>query len=103
MGGARLIRGSIWLSLIGLDELIRQQKGLDFFAADIGQHAAVDFDAGAQHLAALFDHFLALRWIVDDVAILERKVVLAHDRSNPLAPATSWFQVGDDLRFIHNR
>ena len=90
MGGARLIGGCVRLGIIGLDQFVREEKGLDLFATHVSKHTAVDLDAGAEHLTTLFDHFLALSRIVDDVTIFKREVVFAHDHPNPLAPAARW-------------
>ena len=99
---ARLVRWGVRLALIAGDEAVREQIGFDFLAADVGEHAPVDLDAGTEHLAAFLDHFLALDGVVDDVTILEWQVVFAHDGADTLAPAAGRFQIGDDLRFIHN-
>ncbi|MDB6057904.1 MAG: hypothetical protein JWO95_1748 [Verrucomicrobiales bacterium] len=100
---ARLIDRSVWSALILLDETVGEQVGFDFLAADVGKHLAIDFNARAEHLAALFDHFLALVGIVDDVTIFERQFILAHDGADALAPATTRFQVSDNLRFLHRK
>src|SRR5947208_1830259 len=98
---ARLIGGSIGCALSRLNQTIGKQIGFDFLATDIGQHMAVDFHAGTEHLAALFDHLLTLHRVVDDVPIFILKVIFAHDGADTLAPATGWFEVSDDLWFIH--
>src|SRR2546422_1191254 len=71
---AGLIRWRIRCAVRRLNQIVRKQIGLDFLAADIGEHMAVDFHTGTEHLAAPFDHLLALHRIGDDVAIFERKV-----------------------------
>ena len=96
-----LVRWSVRFPLIRLDETVGEEIGFDFVAAHIRQHLAVHFNAGAEHLAAFFNHFLALRRIVDDVAVFEREVVLAHDRADTLAPAAGRFQISDNLRLLH--
>lgn len=100
---ARLIDRSIGRALVLLNEAVGEQIGFDLFAADVGEHLAVHFDARTEHLTALFDHFLALVGIVDDVTIFERQFILAHDGADALAPATSRFQVSDNLRFLHRK
>jgi len=99
--GAGLVDRGLGLAIVGLDELVGQQPGFDFFAADVGEHGAVDFHAGAQGLAAFGDHFLALRGVPNDVAILKRQVVFAEGGADPLAPAAGGFQVGDDFWRAH--
>ena len=59
-------------------------------------------DARAEHLAALLNHFLALQRVVDDVAVFEGQVVLAHDGAHALAPAAARFQVSNNFWFVHN-
>jgi hypothetical protein len=57
--------------------------------------------ARAEHLSAALDHFLALHWVIDDVAIFKRQIVFAHNCPNALAPTARWFQISNDLWFIH--
>jgi len=99
--GAGLIDGGVGRAGVGRNELIGQQKGLDLFAADVREHPAIDFDAGAEHLAAFLDHFLALGGVIDDVAVFEGEVVLAQDGPNPLAPSARGLQISNDFGFIH--
>jgi len=56
------------IEIVRLHDLVRQYPRFDFLAADVGEHLAVDFDARTEHLTALFNHFLALGQVVDDVA-----------------------------------
>ncbi len=99
--GARLIDGRVGRAGVRGNDVVGEHEGFDFFTADVGQHASVDFHAGAQHLAALFNHFLALRRVVDDVAVFKREVVFAQHGTNTIAPATGGLQVSDNLRFFH--
>jgi glycerate 2-kinase len=101
--GTGLIRRRVGLAVIGADEFVFQQICLDFLATDVGQHVAVDFDARAEHLAAFFDHLLALRRVVDDVAVLEGQVILAHDGAHTLAPTAGRFQISYYFRFVHKK
>ena len=98
---ARLVRGRIGFAIHRLDQTLGKHVNFDLLAADIGQHVAVDFDAWAEHLAALLNHLLALQGIVDNVAIFERQIVFAHDGADALAPAAGRFQVGNNFRFVH--
>jgi len=98
---AWLVCGRICGALILLHEIIGDQISFDFLATDVRQHFAVNLDAGAEHLTAFFDHFLALGGLVDDISILVGEIVFAHDGADALAPAASRFQVSDDFRFIH--
>jgi hypothetical protein len=98
---ARLIGWRVGLAIYRLHEALRKHVGLNFFTADIWKHVAIDFHAGAEHLAALFDHFLALDWVIDDIAVFKGQIVFAHDGAHALAPAAGGFQVSYDSRFIH--
>lgn len=99
--GAGLVGRSVRRTIIGCNQLVREEVCFDFFAADVGKHFAIDFDAGTEHLTALFDHFLALSGIVDDVPVFIRKVILAHDSADTLAPAASGLEVSNDFRLLH--
>lgn len=99
--GTRLIGRRIRCALVLLHEIIGNQKSFHFLAADVGQHFAIDLDAWAKHLPALFNHLLTLDGIIDDVPVFVRQVVFTHDRAHALAPATGRFQVSDNFRFIH--
>src|SRR6516165_4699489 len=98
---ARLVRGSIRRAVARFDQAVAHKIRLDFVAAYIGEHVAVDLNARAEHLAALLDHLLTLHRVVDDVAVLVGQIVFAEDGTDTLAPATGGFQVSDYFRFIH--
>ena len=100
--GTRLIDGRIGRAVVGRHDLVRKHPGFDFLAADVGQHLAVDLDARTHHLPALLNHFLALQRVVDDIAILERKVVFTQHGTDTLAPAAARFQIGDNFWFDHD-
>jgi len=99
--GAGLVDGGVGHAVIGRDDLVGQHPGFDFLATDIGEHFAIDLDAGAEHLAAFFDHFLALQGVIDDIAILEGQVILSENGADALAPATGGFQIGNNLGLAH--
>ena len=101
--GAWLVDRRVGRAVVGRHDVVRKHPGLDFLAADVGQHVTVDLDARAQHLAALLDHFLALQRVVDDVAVLERQVVFAQHGADALAPAAGRFQIGNNLWFVHDK
>lgn len=98
-----LVRRRIGLPVDRLHEPLGQHIRFHFLAADVRQHVAVDFHAWAQHLAAFLDHLLALHRIIDDVAVLVRQIVFAHDGAHALAPAAGGFQIGNNFRFIHKK
>ena len=99
---ARLVGRGIGRSVVPLHQTVTYQVSFDLFATDIGEHMAVDHDARAEHLPALFNHFLALGRIVDDVTVFERQIIFAQHSADALAPAASGLQVSDNFRFIHN-
>src|SRR5687767_13510129 len=73
--GARLVCRSVRLAIIGLNQLVRQQISLHFLAADVRKHMSIHFHARAEHLPALFDHFLPLSGVVDNIPIVKRQIV----------------------------
>jgi len=93
--------GGVGEAVRGLNHAAGQQVGFHFIAADVGEHVAVDLDAGAHLLAALLDHFLALEGVVDDVSIFKRQFIFTEDGANTLAPATGGFQVSYNIWFSH--
>jgi hypothetical protein len=99
--GAGLVDRRVGHAVVGRDDVVREHPGLDFLAADVGQHVAVDLDARAQHLAALLDHFLPLQRVVDDVAVFVRQVIFFKHGADALAPAAGRFQIGNNLWFVH--
>src|SRR6266850_4584006 len=96
---AGLIGRSVGGTLVRADEIVGQKIGFDFFAADVGQDRPIDLNAWAEHLAALFDHFLTLRRVINDIAIFEGQIIFAHNGADTLAPAAGRFQVSNDLWF----
>jgi len=99
---ARLIGRGIGSAVRGLNQAVSQKKSFDFFTADVWQHAAIDLDAWAKHLAAFLNHFLALHRVINDIAVLEGKLIFTQDGAHTLAPATARFQIGNNLWFIHS-
>ncbi len=98
----RLIGRSVRGLRVLLDEALSQKISFHLVATDIRKHLTIDLNTWAKHLTALLNHFLALGGIIDDVTILEWQVVFAHDGPNALTPATRWFQISNNLWFIHS-
>ena len=86
MRGAGSIGWGIGFAAVGGNQAFGKHVSFDFLAADVREHRAIDFNAWAEHLAAFLDHVLALRGIIDDIAIFVRQIVFAHDRPHTLAP-----------------
>ena len=100
---AGLVDRRVGRAIVLRDNVVGQHPGFHFLAADVREHVAIDFDARAEHLAALLDHFLALQGVVDNVAVLEGQVVFAQDGADTLAPAAGGFQISDDFWLVHIR
>lgn len=98
----RLVGRSLGGAVTRLDQPIGYEIRLHFVTADVSEHAAIDLHAGAEHLAAFFDHLLTLERVVDDVAVFKGQIILAQHSTHPLAPATGGFEVGYNFWFIHN-
>ena len=96
--GARGIGGRVGRSIVLLKVALFGHPCLDLIAADIGEHVAVDLDAGGKRLTAALLHFPAEGGVLDDVLFLEGQVVFAENGADAFAPATEGFQVGGDLR-----
>ena len=97
----RLVRRRIGFAIDWLHDALGQHVGFNFFAADVGEHVAIDLDTRAKHLAAFLDHLLALGGVVDDVAVFEGQIIFAHDGAHALAPAAGGFQISNNFRFVH--
>ena len=79
------------------DVLVLDEPFFHFFAADVGEHVAIDFDAGAEWLAAALLHFPAECGVFDDVLFFVGEPVFAHDDANALAPTTESFEINDNF------
>ena len=82
-------------------DLIFDEPPFQFLAADVCQHFPVHFDARGKLLAAFPDHLQALKRIVPDVPVLERKVVFTQNGADALTPTAMRFQISDDFGFFH--
>ena len=83
------------------DEAILEEILFEFFATDIGDHRAIDFDAGAEGLAAFLFHFPAESGVLDNVFFGVSEFVFFEDGADAVAPATLGFDVGGDDRCFH--
>ncbi len=95
--GAGAVDGGVWGGVAFLEEVVGGHPGFDFFTGDVGEHVAVDFDAGGEGLAAFLFHFPAEGGILDDVLFLVGEVVFAEDGADAFAPAAEGFHVSGDL------
>jgi len=85
-----------------MHQIFAHEVVFHFLAADIGEHLSIDFDAGRKRLTTLLLHFPPKRRVLDDVLLLIRQAILGQDCPDTSTPAAMGFQIGDNLRFIHN-
>ena len=74
-----------------------------FFAANVRQHLAIDFDARRKLLAALLYHLHPLVRVIPDVPVLEREIILTQNGTDTLAPTAMRLEISDDFRIFHAR
>ena len=96
--GAGGIDRGVGFDVVFLQVAVCEHPFFDFLAADIGEHVAVDLDAGRERLAAALLHFPAECRVFDDVLFLIFEAVFAHDGAHALAPAKKGFEVSGDFR-----
>ena len=96
------IQRNIGGSGIGLRQAVGDKVLLHFLSADIGEHDSINFNAGREWLATLLLHFPSEGRVLDDVLFFVRQIVFLQDCPDPVAPAARGFEIGDNLRFIHN-
>jgi hypothetical protein len=99
---ARSVQRHIAWSGVYLNQTVTDEIVFYFLTADVGKHFPINFDARREWLTTLLLHFPSKCWVLDDVLLLVRKIILCQDSPDPCAPATMSFQISDDLRFIHN-
>src|SRR5882724_6704394 len=61
---------------IGFDVAVLDQPAFHFLTAYVGENLAVDFQCRLQRLAASGHHLLIVLGIVNDVAVVKRKIIL---------------------------
>ncbi len=84
-----------------MDKVIVDQVLLDFLAADIREHAPVDFNARRQRLSAFRLHLPTKRRILDDVLLGVGKIVFGENRAHTGAPAAIGLQISDNFGRLH--
>src|SRR4030095_1601960 len=94
---ARRVERHVGLRLTRLNEFVVDQKFLNLFAADIGKHFPVDFDAGRKRLTAFSFHLPTKGRVLDDVLFGIGQIVFRKYGTNSGAPATIGFQISGDL------
>src|SRR4030095_10079166 len=98
---ARRVERHVRLRLTRLNEIVVDKKFLILFAADIGKHFPVDFDAGRKWLTAFRFHLPTKCGVLDDVLFGVGQIVFGEHSANSSSPATICFQVSGDLGRIH--
>ena len=101
-GRAWSIQWNIGWSGTGLSQMVGNEVMFHFFAADISEHDSVDFYAGRKWLTTLLFHFPSECRILYDVLFFVRQTVLFEHCPDTVAPAAGSFEIGHNLRFIHN-
>ena len=69
------IGGNIGRRIARFDEFVLDEITFDFFAADVGKHAAVDYDTRRKRLPTLAFHFLPESWVLDNILLCVGQVV----------------------------
>jgi len=98
---ARRVGRNIGGGIACLDELVLNQVMFDFFAADVSQHMAVDFDARRKRLTTFCFHFPAKRRVLNDVLLGVVQIVFGQDSANTGAPATVGLQICGNFWRLH--
>lgn len=99
--GAARIGGHAGRGIAGFHEVVAEQVIFDFFARNIGEHDAVDLDAGGKGLTGFLHHLGVIRAVVDDVDVFERQIVLPHDGADTIGPATGGLEIGFDDHVVN--
>ncbi len=81
----------------GLDQIVGQEVILNLLARHVREHHPVDLDTRRKRLAGFRDHLCVIVAVVNDVDVLERQVVFAHDGAHAIGPAAPRFQVCFDV------
>jgi hypothetical protein len=69
-------------------------------ARHIGQHHAVDLDAGGKGLARLAHHLGVALTVADDVDILVIEAILAEDGADAIGPTAGRLEIGFDCHSV---
>ena len=94
--GAARIGGRAGGGIAGFHEIVAEQIIFDFLARNVGEHDAVDLDTRGKGLTGLLHHLGVIRAVVDDIDVLERQIMLPHNRADTIGPATGGLEVGFD-------
>jgi len=66
---ARRVGRDVGRSIARFDEFVLDEITFDFFAADVGKHAAIDLDTRRKRLPTFGFHFPAERRVLNDVLL----------------------------------
>jgi hypothetical protein len=87
LGRTRRVERDTRVRIARLHEIIIVQKLFNVFTTDIGQHFAVDLDAGRKRLAAFRFHLPPKSRILDDVLLGVLEIVFCEHGTYAGAPA----------------
>jgi hypothetical protein len=99
---ARSIERNIARRSVKLHQVIADEIMFHFLATDIGEHDPFNFDARRKRLPTFLFHFPSKRRVLDNIFFFVRQAILCQDCPDTSAPAAMGFQIGDNLRIIHN-
>ena len=85
---ARRVGRDVGRSIARFDEFVLDEITFDFFAADVGKHAAIDLDTRRKRLPTFGFHFPAERRVLDDVLLGVGQIVFGKNGADTGAPAT---------------
>ena len=101
--GARRVGRDLGRGIAGFDEFVLDEIMLDFFAADVGEHVAVDLDTRRKRLPTFGFHFPAEGRVLNNVLLRVGHVVFGQDSADTGAPATIGFQICGNFWLLHRQ
>jgi hypothetical protein len=85
---ARRIGRNVGGGIACFDEFVLDEITFDFFATDVGKHAAIDLDTRRKRLPTFRFHFPAKGRVLNDVFLGVGQIVFGKNRADTGAPAT---------------
>src|ERR1017187_1502245 len=85
----------------GFDVAVFDKPAFHFLTAHIGENLPVNFECRLQWLAAPGHHLLVVLGVVNDIAIVKRKIILPQHGTHAIAPSAARFQPRSNFWFAH--